>query len=64
MNNTGGNSVAAHIFVVNGNYTAINGANTGFATGTPSVPDGGITAAMLGVALLGLGALRRKIGKN
>ncbi len=38
--------------------TAPNGADVAFTT--ESVPDGGITAAMLGSTLLGLAALRRK----
>jgi hypothetical protein len=34
---------------------------TGFGTRTTTVPDGGATVALLGVGLLGLGAVRRKL---
>ena len=33
-----------------------------FAGGTPTVPDGGLTVALLGIALGGLAFLRRKLG--
>jgi hypothetical protein len=61
--NSGGNVVAAHIFITTDPANAANGAiNTGFATDggttTHSVPDGGSTMAMLGCVLIGLGGTR------
>jgi hypothetical protein len=58
--NSDGNSVAAHIFITSSPADASNGAIvTGFATdGTPSVPDGASTVALLGMAMLGLGSVR------
>ena len=49
------NAVAAHIFLVGSNGI------TGFATGpgTPSVPDGGATVMLLGMAFGALGMVRR-----
>lgn len=60
--NSSGYIVAAHIFVVDA-----NGGNpaTGFAANgsTPSVPDGGSTVALLGLAMLGLGSVRSAFKK-
>jgi hypothetical protein len=61
--NASGSSVAAHIFVTsfpgNPTNTVIV---TGFAAdGSPTVPDGGTTAAMLGAALSVFGLIRRKL---
>ncbi len=57
--NDQGRTVAAHLYDSAINY---NGGNTGFVSdgGTPSVPDGGTTLALLGSALAGLGLIRRK----
>ena len=41
-------------------FKSINIASTGFVDGGPSVPDAGSTAALLGLALAGLGGLSRK----
>jgi len=38
--------------------------STGGGSGDPKVPDGGATAALLGAAMMGLGALRRKITQS
>jgi len=59
--NANGNLAAAHIFVTtipaNGHNKALA---TGFASnGTPSVPDGGATVMLLGVALGAFGMARR-----
>jgi len=45
-------------------WTWGDGANQNFTLqiGSPSVPDGGSTVSLLGVALLGLAAVRRKLG--
>ena len=60
--NSSGYIVAAHIFVMDA-----NGGNpaTGFAANgsTPSVPDGGSTVALLGLAMLGLGSVRSAFKK-
>jgi VPDSG-CTERM motif len=55
VGNNLGNAVAAHIFLVGSNGV------TGFATGpgTPSVPDGGATVMLLGMAFGALGMVRR-----
>jgi VPDSG-CTERM motif len=55
VGNALGNAVAAHIFLVGSNGV------TGFATGpgTPSVPDGGATVMLLGMAFGALGMVRR-----
>lgn len=57
--NSSGYSVAAHIFVIAANGSV---ANTGYAAngGTfTRVPDGGTTATLLGMAMLGMGWVRR-----
>jgi hypothetical protein len=61
--NASGYSVAAHIFVTPFPGDANNTASvTGFAAdGSPTVPDGGTTAAMLGAALSVFGLIRRKL---
>jgi VPDSG-CTERM motif len=53
-----GYTVAAHIYVNSGGYTGYAGNGS---PGVPSVPDGGATVLLLGVALSGLGLLRRKL---
>ena len=52
--NASGWLAAAHIFVI-GNSSIL----TGFATGPSTVPDGGTTVMLLGVALGALGVVRR-----
>ena len=59
--------VAAHIFVTGSADFTKNGVlATGFASNAPPIiiPDGGATAALLGLALVGLAGLRAKFGKN
>jgi len=59
----GNPSVAAHIFVglIDANGVVQNTTITGFASsgGTPTVPDGGTTVMLLGMALGALGMVRR-----
>jgi protein with PEP-CTERM/exosortase system signal len=66
--NSDGFDAAAHIFVTSFPADAANGAlATGFAAegeGNHVVPDGGATAALLGLGLAGLAGLRAKFGKN
>jgi len=61
--NANGSTVAAHIFVTSYPGDVNNGAIvTGFASdGSPSVPDGGATATMLGAALSAFALIRRKL---
>jgi hypothetical protein len=59
---TGANTLGI-VFVADvGNST--NGATGPIDNSTPSVPDGGSTAVLLGSVLLGLGVIRRRFGKN
>ncbi len=63
--NKGGSTVAAHIFVTSSPAYQTNGAVvTGYAANGSPVPDGGSTIALLGFALLGVGALRQKFSRN
>ena len=55
--NSTGSTAGAHIFVANADYT--NTTVTGFAA-NGSVPDGGMTISLLGMALAGLGLLARR----
>ena len=57
LNNLGQIFVADVIFTGTGNTGLVDVSNT------PTVPDGGSTAMLLGSALLGLGALRRRFGR-
>ncbi len=61
--NASGYFAAAHIFVTESPAVRANGALvTGYASGGPtSVPDGGMTLILLGGALVGLEALRRRL---
>jgi len=45
-------------------HDAQSGSSTGSGGGTPGVPDGGATVALLGAAMIGLGALRRKLSQS
>ena len=63
------NATFASLFVTPGTYvwTWGTGANQNFtlqtgSVGVPGVPDGGSTVSLLGCALLGLVALRRRLG--
>jgi len=56
--NESGYLAAAHIFVANADYTNTN--DTGYATNS-SVPDGGTTASLLGLALAVGGFLSRRM---
>ena len=57
--------LGAHIAVTSDPALQANGAKaTGFAVDNGIVPDGGTTIALLGFALVGVGALRRKITRN
>jgi hypothetical protein len=63
------NTTFISLFVTPGNYvwTWGTGANQNFtlqigSVGVPRVPDGGSTVSLLGCALIGLVALRRKLG--
>lgn len=59
--NADGYLAAAHIFVTSSPANASNTAlATGYATNGTAVPDGGITLMLLGGALVGLEALRRR----
>jgi len=63
--NSNGAYAAAHIFVASNTCTASNGdpvaCATGFAAnGGSSVPDGGMTMSLLGLALGGLGLVARR----
>jgi len=62
--NSGGSlgnfAVAAHVFVCD-QPGCTSAANTGFAGGTPSVPDGGMTLMLLGGALVGVETFRRRL---
>ncbi len=59
--NADGNSVAAHIYVTSYPANPTSGAlNTGYAAGDQPVPDGGSTALLLGVGLVGLSLLRKR----
>jgi len=66
--NSLGYIVAAHIFVANSDWSNSNA--TGFATsdgkttGNEGAPDGGSTVALLGFGLLGIGALRQRLGRK
>jgi VPDSG-CTERM motif len=65
--NADGFDAAAHIFVTSFPANAANGAvATGFAGEGPGghVPDGGVTAALLGLGLAGLAGLRARFGRN
>ena len=64
--NADGFDAAAHIFVTSAPPVQSNGAiATGFAGERPgTVPDGGTTAALLGLGLSGLAALRTKFGRR
>jgi hypothetical protein len=66
--NQAGFDAAAHIFVTSSPADASNGAiATGFAgENTPGVstPDGGATAALLGLGLAGLAGLRARLGRK
>ncbi len=53
--NAGGSHVAAHIFVI-GTDGALA---TGYAADGSQVPDGGSTMALLGLAMVGFGSVRR-----
>ena len=59
--NTNGFDAAAHVF-------STSSGKTGFAAesggGNTHIPDGGTTAALLGLGLVGLAGLRAKFGKN
>jgi VPDSG-CTERM motif len=57
--NADGFDAAAHVFSTSSGLT-------GFAAEAPGgrVPDGGATAALLGLALAGLGGLRARFGRN
>jgi hypothetical protein len=57
LNNGGQMFVADVIFNSTGNTGLVD------VSTTPTVPDGGSTAMLLGSALLGLGALRRRFGR-
>jgi len=57
--NSNGYFLAAHVLVADGNWQ--NTDVTGYATGT-CVPDGGVTATLLGLAVFGLGIVSRKLG--
>jgi hypothetical protein len=56
--NASGYVAAAHIFVTTSPANAANGA---LATGFAAVPDGGLTVSLLGIALVAVEALRRKL---
>lgn len=60
-----GSLIAAHIFVATDPANASNDAlNTGYAADGPvPVPDGGSTVALMGLAFLGIGSIRRVLGK-
>jgi hypothetical protein len=66
--NADGFDAAAHIFVTSSPANAANGAvATGFAgeiPGTVTTPDGGVTAALLGLALAGLAGMRARFGRK
>jgi hypothetical protein len=68
--NASGYLVGAHVFVTADPANANNGALvTGFAAGNTvveksPVPDGGSTVALLGFALLGIGALRQSLSRK
>jgi VPDSG-CTERM exosortase interaction domain len=57
INNALGNAVAAHIQIASGPSQGVTGFVTG--PGTPSVPDGGATVMLLGMAFGALGMVRR-----
>jgi hypothetical protein len=59
--NSKGFDAAAHIFINGGAVTGYAGEPNG---GGGHVPDGGATAALLGLALAGLGGLRAKFGRK
>ena len=62
--NSDGYTVAAHIYVINADGSV---ANTGYAAnGGPftTVPDGGTTASLLGIAMLGMGWVRRTMQRK
>jgi hypothetical protein len=68
MANANNAFVAAHIFVVHADAMWSNTGATGYASGSTSdgqdilVPDGGLTVALLGIAVAGVGMARRKFG--
>jgi hypothetical protein len=60
--NADGYFVVAHIFVASAPATALNGTDaltTGYAA-NGSVPDGGVTMSLLGMAMAGLGLVARR----
>jgi hypothetical protein len=57
VGNALGNAVAAHIQIASGPSQGVTGFVTG--PGTPSVPDGGATVMLLGMAFGALGMVRR-----
>jgi hypothetical protein len=60
-----GNLAAAHIYIANPDGS--NTGATGYAAnggGTPAVPDGGSTVALLGCSLAGIGMISRKFRKS
>jgi len=65
--NSNGFDAAMHVYVTSSPADASNGAiATGFAGEGPSghVPDGGATAALLGLGLAGLAGIRARFGRN
>ena len=64
--NADGFDAAAHIFVTSAPAVQSNGAiATGFAGEAPgTVPDGGTTAALLGLGLTGVAGLRARFGRH
>lgn len=65
--NGSGYVVAAHIYIAGNPASPTDAAFlTGFAVdgGSTSVPDGGSTVALLGVAMLGIGSVRRVFSKK
>jgi hypothetical protein len=64
LTNPNGYYVAAHIYVIGVGDALATGyasGNTGDDGGTPQVPDGGMTVALLGFAIAGIGMACRKI---
>jgi len=65
--NSNGFDAAMHVYVTSSPADASNGAiATGFAGEGPSghIPDGGATAALLGLGLAGLAGIRARFGRN